>query len=769
MGGRTAAVVGRMTRAGEHREVSDRDLLRRFAAEGDQAAFGALVRRHAGLVLGVCKRTLANDPDAEDACQAVFVVLARKAGSGRWQSSIANWLYATARRVSRNARVAAARRARREGRAAVPEAVTDLDRMSGREAFAVLDEELDRLPPRYREPLVLCYLQGLTRDEAAARLAVSPATLKSQLDRGRKRLAAALTKRGIAVGLGLLASATTSPAGASPPRLIHAIRAAVGGRPSPAVAALAEGVSVNGLIQKIAVVVMLGAATIAVGLGLGEPRSTTAGQTPDQETPAKAAAPVAKPVSSPTGPTVRGRVLSPAGKPLAGAKLILIGKAKPAELGASGTDGRFTLTLPTDWAGGYLIAKADGVGIDFRQLGELPKDDIELRTVADLPVHGRLLDTEGKPVAGATVRVDRLGTSPGNSLDPILETWKKLDVYSASPAGETTIWAGTAALWTTTTDRDGRFELRGLGVERLAVLHLSGGGVTDSEAYVAVRKGLDPKPYNDAVVKNARTGFGNGRPRWRLYGPAFSVVAEREKLIRGRVTDVDTGKPRSGVHVLLTRTDGGDLLQVVLDGWTDKDGHYEIHGARKASSYMVEVAADARDGYVQAQARGGDTSGYDPVTIDVKVKKGVVVTGRLIDKGTGKAVRGWALIGIPQANSSAKDYPECNSSAWFPMQETDAHGRFRVVAIPGLVLLFGQPDNATFNKYKPPVADPKYPQLFKKFGDHTAYFMAGGAISPLQGRACRVLDIKPGTATVEQDLELVPADPPAKADGEKKK
>jgi 5-hydroxyisourate hydrolase-like protein (transthyretin family) len=532
------------------------------------------------------------------------------------------------------------------------------------------------------------------------------------------------------------------------------------------VAALADASAATGLLKRAVLGIVLAAATVVVGLGLGEPRSTTAGQTPDKKEPAKAVekTPAAKPASPSTGPTVRGRVRSPDGKPLAGAKLILVGKAKPVELGASGTDGRFTLTLPTDWAGAYLVAKADGVGIDFAHLNELPKGEIELRTVPDLPVRGRLVDTEGKPVAGAKVRVDRLGTSPGNSLDPILETWKKLDVYSASPAGEKTIWAGTAALWAATTDKDGRFELHGLGVERLAVLHLSGGGVTDSEAYVAVRKDFDPKAYNDAVVRNARNGFGNGRPRWRLYGPDFSVVAEREKLIRGRVTDVDTHKPRAGVHVLLTRTDGGDLLQVVLDGWTDKDGHYEIHGARKASSYMVEVAADTKDGYVQAQARGGDTSGYDPVTIDIKVKKGVVVTGRIIDKGTGKAVRGWALIGIPQANSSVKDYPECNSSAWFPMQETNADGRFRVVALPGLVLLFGQPDNATFNKYKPPVADPKYPQLFKKFGDHTAYFMPGGAISPLQGRVCKVLDIKPGTTTVEQDLELEPAEVSKKAE-----
>src|SRR5205085_2001299 len=170
-----------------------------------------------------------------------------------------------------------ARRARREGRAAVPEAVTDLDRMTGREASAALDEERGRLPPRYREPLVLCYLQGLTRDEAAARLGVSPVTLKSQLERGRQRLAAALTRRGVALGLGLLAGATSSGAGASPPPLVEAIQRAVGGRPSPAVAALAAGATMNGLIHKVAVGVVLIAAVAIAGTGLGEPKATSAG------------------------------------------------------------------------------------------------------------------------------------------------------------------------------------------------------------------------------------------------------------------------------------------------------------------------------------------------------------------------------------------------------------------------------------------------------------------------------------------------------------
>src|SRR5262245_51970620 len=103
--------------------VNDRDLLRRFAEQQAQAAFAALVRRHTEMVLGVCRRALPTVQDAEDACQATFLVLAQKARGHRWQPSVANWLFTTARHVARNALAAARRRARREARAAVPEAV----------------------------------------------------------------------------------------------------------------------------------------------------------------------------------------------------------------------------------------------------------------------------------------------------------------------------------------------------------------------------------------------------------------------------------------------------------------------------------------------------------------------------------------------------------------------------------------------------------------------------------------------------------------------
>src|SRR5437870_250931 len=140
MASRTAGVFRHVIRSIAYADriaLTDRELLRRFVEENDQAAFAALVSRHTGMVLGVCRRALANAQDAEDACQAVFLILAQKAKRGRWQLSIANWLYATGRNVARNTRVVAQRRTKWEGRAAVPETMQLVDEITGRELLMV--------------------------------------------------------------------------------------------------------------------------------------------------------------------------------------------------------------------------------------------------------------------------------------------------------------------------------------------------------------------------------------------------------------------------------------------------------------------------------------------------------------------------------------------------------------------------------------------------------------------------------------------------------
>ncbi|MDY3552175.1 sigma-70 family RNA polymerase sigma factor [Gemmata sp. JC717] len=247
---------------------TDRQLLQRFATEGTQDAFAALVRRHAGMVFRVCRRALPTAQDAEDACQATFLVLARRAAE-RWHESVADWLFVTARRVARDARRAAERRTRRERRVAVPEAIPALDQLSAREFLLALDEELERLPPLYREPLVLYHLEELTRDEIAARLGVPTATVKIRLERGRERLRAALTRRGVALSGAILAVATAHPAGAVYPQMCEAILTAVAGPPRTAVAALARGPIASGPVAKVGAGACAVAAVVAAALALG--------------------------------------------------------------------------------------------------------------------------------------------------------------------------------------------------------------------------------------------------------------------------------------------------------------------------------------------------------------------------------------------------------------------------------------------------------------------------------------------------------------------
>src|SRR5262249_30017333 len=149
--------------------AGDDELLGRFAEARDEAAFTALLERHGSMVLGVCRRVLGHPQDAEDACQATFLVLARKAASIRKRTSLASWLHGVAFRIARKLRGKRALPAS----AALPEVAVAGGaeaELSWREVRAVLDEELERLPERYRAPLLLCCLEGLTRDEAASRL-----------------------------------------------------------------------------------------------------------------------------------------------------------------------------------------------------------------------------------------------------------------------------------------------------------------------------------------------------------------------------------------------------------------------------------------------------------------------------------------------------------------------------------------------------------------------------------------------------------------------
>jgi RNA polymerase sigma factor (sigma-70 family) len=195
--------------------LPDRQLLENYLARREEAAFAALVRRHGPMVLQVCRRVLRQEQDAEDAFQATFLVLARKASGIRKRDSVASWLHGVAYRVAGKARAAAARRSAHEQRQSAAMATGSLDEVAWRELRTVLDAELERLPEKYRSPLVLCYLEGQTQDEAAARLGWSKGTFRKRLERGRQLLRDRLGRRGLALAAGLLAPLLGEPATAA--------------------------------------------------------------------------------------------------------------------------------------------------------------------------------------------------------------------------------------------------------------------------------------------------------------------------------------------------------------------------------------------------------------------------------------------------------------------------------------------------------------------------------------------------------------------------
>jgi RNA polymerase sigma factor (sigma-70 family) len=258
--------------------LSDGQLLACFIERRDEAAFAALVRRHGPMVLGVCRRVLHDWHAAEDAFQATFLVLVRKAASLRSRELVANWLYGTAYRTALEGQAAAARRRARERPVEdVPDPRTGAE-AAGRELRAALDHELSRLPEKYRLPVVLCDLEGRGRKEVARQLRLSEGTLSSRLARARKLLAGRLSRCGLALpGAALLAADEASArvpvalAGSTTrTALLAAGGQAAGAGAVPAeVAALAEGVLKTMLLTKVktASAVLLGVAVLGLGTG----------------------------------------------------------------------------------------------------------------------------------------------------------------------------------------------------------------------------------------------------------------------------------------------------------------------------------------------------------------------------------------------------------------------------------------------------------------------------------------------------------------------
>jgi RNA polymerase sigma factor (sigma-70 family) len=720
---------------------TDRQLLDDFAVRRSEAAFAALVSRHGAMVLRVCRRVLGHEQDAEDAFQATFLVLAGNAGSIRNRDTVGGWLHGVAYRTAMNARRGIARRRSREARlraVARPAAASP----TWDDVQAVLDEEVQRLPPRFREAFVLCVLEGKGGPEVAAELGCKEGTVKSRVSRARRLLQQRLARRGIR--LSALLAGLSAAEGAGRAALPAALaQAAVGfgllaaaGEPAAAIplhiAALAAGVTRAMSLSKtkIATAVLIGASLlVAAGGALAYRALAPAEQTPPPparppEPPASragAAPAAAQPDDANVPATFSGRVLDPDGKPVAGAKVVFHQRRPYGELpdffpapvrATTDAGGRYRLSgtvhlnapardcRPQLTLAAHVPGYGPAATVEASSAEELKDRTLQL-VKDDVPLRGRILDLQGKPVPGVTVRAVAVVANAANDLGRLVKTievndgsWAKLPdehrtniVFSAAAAGLTQ---------TAVTDRDGKFTLSGFGRERIVVLRLDGPGIATSllNAMTSERptvRGIRPVRKPDFSVHNVAYDYAHGATFDFVPGPAV--------VVEGAVRDQGTGKALAGVVVRYQINYDFGWAEDELTTTTDAEGRYRLAGLSHSSPQTyraLEFAPPAGQPYLAARLSPPAPELGRPVRLDVDLKRGVLVKGRVTDKATGRPVQAVVEYFAFMDNPNLKDVKRSWSSQVISSRKD---GSFTLAALPGRGIVAARTDEMRRGAY----------------------------------------------------------------------
>jgi|GEM_PF-3239625 len=648
--------------------LGDARLIERFLdLEGfdREDAFSALVQRHGPSVAGVCRRMLGGSADADDAFQAVFLVLARKAGSLRRVDDLGPWLRVVAVRVSQEARRRSARLRSREGGTLADPPAADAADPDLFELRALLDEELQRLPRRYREPLRLCELEGATRHDAAQRLGIPEGTLSTRLARGRVMLRNRLTRRGVTVGslgamfpapakagsLGALADASTRLA------LKFAARDAVAGTVPAAIASLAEGVLQMIHAAKLKSVLLASSALVAACL--------TAGLVAGWGSPIVKV--VAQPATllkgdKPRQPfQARGVVVDEAGDTVAGAEIWFSPFTTRERQGVTGPDGAFAIPVPDVWLGGQpILARVDGgrkLGF-FRYSYNLTSAEAEapVRIVAkpgrEIVVH--VADANKAPIEGAVVEVVGYHTifdDVTTGADGIANLRVPIDAEVSWIVAQKAATGFDYAEFGKFDETGSPRELASAGdlpdsvaltleaprVARIKAVDQDGEPMAGVEFYVWLLKKEDRRGHVNYFTQlhNATTHTdGIATFDWLppsqdelIFFPVDKQFAERrviveagqtapvvvtlfrKETIRGRVTFPD-GSPARDIYVLARGTGQGPD-QSIGTARTDADGKYEMRVAPN-EAYVVHA---------------GDKNWTAPARLDIVVRPGELVTG----------------------------------------------------------------------------------------------------------------------------------------------
>ena len=721
--------------------LSDVQLLDRFAVRGDGDAFAAIVARHGAMVVSVCRSAVGSrdDADADDAFQATFLVLVRRAGSFPLRGSLAGWLYRVARRVARQARIEASRRRAREriaaGRREVERRQDDPERD---ELRRIVHQELAHLPEHYRTPIVLCDVHGLTRDEAAEAIGCPPGTVAGRLARARGQLRDRLARHGVSSSVSWPAALGLSTDDLS--RLFQrateaAVAATRGAAVNTAAARLAARASCGLLAARItttlAIFIALGASGVATAvIGFRTDRGSRGKPPPAQaiavapipQTPTKAQAPI-NPEDPATADIFTGRVIDTDGKPLDGAKMYLVPQlpwpTHPGEVRAvTAAGGRFRFSakdltytaldgLPARRAG-LLIAAAEGYGTSWvRTWGQagtsfilfskpvkgadwtltLPRDDA--------PIRGRLIDRQGHPLAGAAVKLTVLFVPTENDLNAHLEKQRSRRAPLVLTNDDRSLETPEVLAGVTTeavTDADGRFRLEGLGRERLVRLRVQAPGMVDTSIDVMTRE-----------APEVRIGPASGSEDLVTQGAAFTLALRPGRTVSGVVRDKASGAPLADVWVGPGVSSINGLIKGRYPHATDAQGRFAVSGIDPDRT-KLEVLAVPKPGQPHFLAKAVVNDAGEAV---VDCPRGVPFHLTLRDEAR-RPIEAEVTYSVINPNPhflKVVDYIRAQAGTPLSRAARKADGSYLGVALPGPgVVVAKTPRKAG---YRPAHADPK--------------------------------------------------------------
>ena len=657
--------------------LTDADLLTAYVERRDGAAFEALVNRHGAMVWGVCRRGLTGHQDAEDAFQAVFLVLARKAASVAPREMLPNWLHAVAQSTALQARRTQARRVAHEKRFAERPPADPADCSPFDDLRPLLDRELGRLPDRYRVAVVLCDLEGLTRTEAARRLGWPEGTVAGRLARARAMLAARLTRRGVTlsgVPLAALSSADATTAGL-PAEILTATVAAVlasttgstAGLATGPVAALTHGVIHAMFLTKLktalAGIALISAACYGVGVALPISANATS-----QEAPAaKADKPV--PVA---GNVVRGRVVRDAdGVAVAGANVRLLfdeTTAVPRPTTRAKADERGEFTFADVPPGKYtLMAFAGGLtsriemmrGVRVSVPPAPTAETVVLKMRPGIPLKVRVLsEATGKPIPGA----------------PVNFTWTDLDTELADGNGEIEFPALTKEVWTVEAAAKGYAKVtRAVNLEngepasiklKLPPGAAVAGVVRDAEGKPLAGVGANAYSENSGSIPNYVETDAGGRYNFDFLPVGQNItlsLSKREFQSETTPLRLTAGQaePTRVDVVLKPRPHGGSVVGVVTDAKGKPVAGAELSNPGNSTDEVRRTKTDAvgkyrlenvypntvghefvvrAEGFAPRQVTFKPGPAAAPSVADVKLEQGHRIRGRVVDPA-GKPVR----------------------------------------------------------------------------------------------------------------------------------